>query len=243
MKLHFPKFSLGRRIFSKPILSRPVFPRLSPALHQLSRQSRKLNFSGPKGRLAKPAAMTAALFLFSFLAGELAAYGVTVWQQHSQEQTTSASALADSPLHSPADSQISNQVHQQGKLTIYSASNEENWGLSFQQEGKPPVANASMDYLAQFNAHYAQDTDDKVLYLTFDAGYENGNTEAILDALKKHQAPATFFLVGNYLETSPDLVKRMVADAGVIISITLEELGFKRLSLVMLILFSVQNMN
>lgn len=69
-----------------------------------------------------------------------------------------------------------------------------------------------MDYLAQFNAHYAQDTDEKVLYLTFDAGYENGNTEAILDALKKHGAPATFFLVGNYLETSPDLVKRMIAE-------------------------------
>ena len=69
-----------------------------------------------------------------------------------------------------------------------------------------------MDYLAQFNAHYARDTDDKVLYLTFDAGYENGNTEAILDALKKHNAPATFFLVGNYLETSPDLVKRMIAE-------------------------------
>ena len=40
----------------------------------------------------------------------------------------------------------------------------------------------------------------------------NGNTPAILDALKKHQAPATFFIVGNYMETSPDLVKRMVEE-------------------------------
>ncbi len=87
-----------------------------------------------------------------------------------------------------------------------------NWGLSFQEEGKPPVANASADYLKQFDAYYAQDTDDKVIYLTFDAGYENGNTPAILDALKKHSAPAAFFLVGNYLETSPELVKRMVAE-------------------------------
>ena len=53
---------------------------------------------------------------------------------------------------------------------------------------------------------------DKVIYLTFDAGFENGNTAAILDALKKHNAQATFFLVGNYLQTSPDLVKRMVAE-------------------------------
>lgn len=92
------------------------------------------------------------------------------------------------------------------------ASAEGNWGLSFQQEGQPPVANATADYLLQFQAHYIGDTKEKILYLTFDAGYENGNTPAILDALKKHHAPAAFFLVGNYLETSPELVKRMVAE-------------------------------
>ena len=58
--------------------------------------------------------------------------------------------------------------------------------------------------------------EDKVIYLTFDAGYENGNTEPILDALKKHQAPAAFFLVGNYLETSPDLVKRMINEGHIV---------------------------
>lgn len=96
------------------------------------------------------------------------------------------------------------------------ASADGNWGLSFQQEGKPPIANATADYLKQFNAHYADITDEKVIYLTFDAGYENGNTGAILDALKKHQAPATFFLVGNYIETSPDLVRRMVAEGHIV---------------------------
>ena len=192
MKLHFPKFSFIQHIFSKPI-----------------RQRQKLSFSSPRGRLAKPAAITAALFLFSFFAGELAAYGVSAWQRHNPGQPAFSSITADpSSLHS----QTNDPIRSHGKLTIYSASDEGNWGLSFQQEGKPPVANASMDYLAQFNAHYAQDTDEKVLYLTFDAGYENGNTEAILDALKKHGAPATFFLVGNYLETSPDLVKRMIAE-------------------------------
>ncbi len=93
---------------------------------------------------------------------------------------------------------------------------EGNWGLSFQEEGKPPIANASMEYLSQFHAFYAKDTEEKVLYLTFDAGYENGNTAAILDALKKHQAPAAFFLVGNYLETSPELVKRMAAEGHIV---------------------------
>ena len=89
------------------------------------------------------------------------------------------------------------------------ASADGNWGLSFQQEGKPPVANATADELKQYNAWYADLSGEKVIYLTFDAGYENGNTPSILDALKKHQVPAAFFVVGNYLETSPDLVKRM----------------------------------
>lgn len=89
---------------------------------------------------------------------------------------------------------------------------EGNWGLSFQEEGKPPVANATFEELAEYNAFYAENTQDKVLYLTFDCGFENGNTPAILDALKKHKAKATFFIVGNYLSTSPELVKRMVEE-------------------------------
>lgn len=87
-----------------------------------------------------------------------------------------------------------------------------NWGLSFQEEGKAPIANASASYLKEFDAYYIEETQEKVIYLTFDCGFENGNTPAILDALKKHQAPATFFVVGNFLETSPDLVKRMVEE-------------------------------
>ena len=91
-----------------------------------------------------------------------------------------------------------------------------NWGLSFPGEGQMPVGNATADYLKQFNAYYAQNTQDKVIYLTFDAGYENGNTPAILDALKKHRVPAAFFVVGNYLETSPDLVKRMLSEGHIV---------------------------
>jgi peptidoglycan-N-acetylmuramic acid deacetylase len=66
--------------------------------------------------------------------------------------------------------------------------------------------------LKDFNAYYLQETEEKCIYLTFDCGFENGNTPTILDALKKHNATATFFIVGNYLETSPELVKRMVAE-------------------------------
>ena len=87
-----------------------------------------------------------------------------------------------------------------------------NWGLSFQREGEAPLGNATPEYLAQYDALYRRETQEKVLYLTFDAGYENGNTAPILDALKKHGVKATFFLVGNFLETEPDLVRRMAAE-------------------------------
>lgn len=86
------------------------------------------------------------------------------------------------------------------------------WGLSFQSEGAPPVANASQEYLKNFDALYVGDANQKKIYITFDAGFENGNTERILDALKKHGVKATFFLVGNYFETQPKLVKRMAEE-------------------------------
>lgn len=103
------------------------------------------------------------------------------------------------------------QVVATGGIGIQRAA-DGNWGLSFQEEGQPPVANATFEELAKYNAYYAENTKEKVLYLTFDCGFENGNTPAILEALKKHNAKATFFVVGNYLSTSPDLVKRMLEE-------------------------------
>ena len=110
------------------------------------------------------------------------------------------------------------------------ASSEGNWGLSFQTEGAPPVANASADQLKKYNACYADMSGEKVIYLTFDAGYENGNTPAILDALKKHQVPAAFFIVGNYLETSPDLVKRMVDEGHIVANHTYHHPDMSKIS-------------
>ena len=86
------------------------------------------------------------------------------------------------------------------------------WGLSFRQEGAPPIGTAGADQLRAYDAAYLGNTGEKVLYLTFDAGYENGCTASILDTLKKHDVKAVFFLVGNYLEKNADLVRRMVDD-------------------------------
>ncbi|MCI8543429.1 MAG: polysaccharide deacetylase family protein [Lachnospiraceae bacterium] len=88
----------------------------------------------------------------------------------------------------------------------------EDWGLGFGSEGEKPTGNATAAELAGYDAYYCGQGEEKVIYLTFDCGYENGNTEPILDALKKHNAQATFFVVGHFLESAPEIVKRMVAD-------------------------------
>ena len=89
----------------------------------------------------------------------------------------------------------------------------ENWGLGFGAEGTRPTGNVAAEELAKYDAYYAApSTEEMKLYLTFDCGYENGNTEAIMDALKKHGVSATFFVVGHFLESAPDMVKRMVEE-------------------------------
>lgn len=88
----------------------------------------------------------------------------------------------------------------------------EDWGLSFGEAGTQPRGNALPEDLAWYDAYYVGSDSEKVIYLTFDCGYENGNTEPILDALQKHNVKATFFVVGHFLETAPELVKRMAAE-------------------------------
>ena len=106
----------------------------------------------------------------------------------------------------------------------------ENWGLGFGTEGKPPTGNASAEELKKYNAYFIGDTTQNTIYLTFDCGYENGNTELILDALKKHDVKATFFVVGNFLETSPEIVKRMIAEGHTVGNHTYHHLDMSSIS-------------
>ena len=104
------------------------------------------------------------------------------------------------------------------------------WGLSFRQEGAPPIGNAGKDQLRAYDAAYIGDSTRKVLYLTCDAGYENGCTEKILDVLKDQQVPAAFFLVGNYLEKNADLVRRMVEEGHIVGNHTMHHYDMSRLT-------------
>ena len=91
-------------------------------------------------------------------------------------------------------------------------SKADSWGLGF--NSLPPTGTKSSDYLIEHDAYYIGE--GKNLYLTFDAGYENGYTESILDTLKKLNVPATFFLVGNYIEKETSLIARMDQEGHII---------------------------
>ena len=103
------------------------------------------------------------------------------------------------------------------------------WGLSFRQEGSAPIGNADAVHLARYDAAYIGNTREKVLYLTFDAGYENGGTAQILDTLQKNQVPAAFFLVGNYIEKNGDLVRRMVEEGHIVANHTMHHPNMSQL--------------
>ena len=116
------------------------------------------------------------------------------------------------------------------RLLLGGALETGSWGLSFQSDGNPPVGPASVKQLAEYDAVYLGDTSEKVIYLTFDAGYENGCTAKILDTLKAHNAPAAFFLVGNYIEKNADLTRRMVDEGHIVGNHTMHHYDMSKLS-------------
>ena len=88
------------------------------------------------------------------------------------------------------------------------------WYCVRNREHKQPAFGTDLSWVEQFGGYYldhahGDDCEDKVLYLTFDAGYENGNVEKILNTLRDEQVPGAFFILGNLIDRNGDLVRRM----------------------------------
>ncbi|NEX80068.1 delta-lactam-biosynthetic de-N-acetylase [Bacillus thermocopriae] len=103
-------------------------------------------------------------------------------------------------------------------ITFAAVSNKPiHWGFKRAMNEEPAEAGPEYDQiLEKYGAVYKGSPDKKILYLTFDSGYENGQTEKILDVLKKENVPATFFITGHFLKSQPDLAKRIVKDGHII---------------------------
>ena len=90
------------------------------------------------------------------------------------------------------------------------AENAQNWYCKREKEHLRPCIDPTMSYIEEENGFFiGKDPDEKVIYLTFDAGYENGNVARILDTLKKHDVEGAFFILENLINRNTDLVMRM----------------------------------
>lgn len=84
-----------------------------------------------------------------------------------------------------------------------------NWYFKPAQNGQQPLCTPEAIFLKNYNVIYLGDKEEKKIYLTFDAGYENGNVEKTLDILKEHDVPGAFFVLPQIVKNNTDLVKRM----------------------------------
>lgn len=89
------------------------------------------------------------------------------------------------------------------------------WYFNRNPNHTPPTAQKEID-ISKYNGYYLGNVEEKVVYLTFDQGYENGYTNKILDILKEKNVKATFFLLKSYIKNNNDIVKRMIEDGHVL---------------------------
>ncbi len=90
------------------------------------------------------------------------------------------------------------------------------WGYKKNSDHQIPDIGKYHEMLKKYGAYYVDYSGEKVVYLTFDNGYEQGYTEGILDVLKNESVPAIFFVTGHYVKSEPSLVKRMVDEGHIV---------------------------
>lgn len=99
-------------------------------------------------------------------------------------------------------------------LSVNVSAESLSWYVKRNKENKQPELDKSFSFIEKYNAFYVDknhndSTSEKVIYLTFDAGYENGNIECILNTLEEENVKATFFVLENLITKNPELILRM----------------------------------
>lgn len=93
-----------------------------------------------------------------------------------------------------------------------------NWYCKHEKDGRQPICDTEMRFIENYSGYYIDtkncdpEAAEKVIYLTFDVGYENGNVEKILDTLQAEEVPGAFFVLENFVRREADLVRRMEAE-------------------------------
>ena len=90
------------------------------------------------------------------------------------------------------------------------------YGFGLVNKGNTRPSAGKYDAILKENGGVYLGADTTDIYLTFDCGYENGHTKMILEALKKTDTKAIFFITGHYLNSATDLVMEMIEDGHII---------------------------
>ena len=108
------------------------------------------------------------------------------------------------------------------QFSLYSQANTLNndilaWGFRRgENHEQSTLDTASEKVIKDYDGIAMGNKESNFVYLTFDCGYEQGYTEKILDVLKENNVKATFFITAHYLNTSSDIVKRMIEEGHIV---------------------------
>ena len=112
--------------------------------------------------------------------------------------------------------------------TVNTAAAEQGYGWYCKRtpDHRQPSLDTPMQFITQYDGYYldtrhGDGNTDKVVYLTFDAGYENGNVAKVLDVLKEEQVPGAFFVLKHLIEANTELVLRMVEEGHLVCNHTM----------------------
>ena len=85
-----------------------------------------------------------------------------------------------------------------------------------------PAFDLDLDELKEYDAYAIGSKEDKVIYLTFDFGYENGNVKRCLDALNKNRVKGAFFILDHIVTNNTDLLREIVETGHIVANHTLK---------------------
>lgn len=99
-------------------------------------------------------------------------------------------------------------------IVVRADEKEKSWYCAHRRDHAQPIADSEFNFIDQYDGVYidkkhGDSCSDKVVYLTFDVGYENGNVSRVLDAMKSQDVKGAFFILGNVIKCNTDLVNRM----------------------------------
>ena len=119
------------------------------------------------------------------------------------------------------------------KTEVYAADNY--WYAKRNREHRQPKCEPSLEYIERYggvyvDGRYGDGNAEKVIYLTFDAGYENGNVEKILDVMSEENVKGSFFILGHLIDSVPELVKRMAEEGHCVCNHTLTHKNLTKLT-------------